>query len=98
MGIRFKQMERLPVNSTDLKFNVATGKIDPAGETLAAGTGRECIAFQKSGILLAVAKDVTGRVDELADMHYSNQVYFSMSMGSARMEEVKVMKVSVKEA
>ena len=98
MGIRFKLIERLPVNSAIEKYSVTTGATDSGGASLAAEGGRYCIAFQKSGIILAVAKDVVGRVDELADMHYSNQVYFSMSMGATRLEEVKLLRVAVTEA
>jgi len=98
MGIRFKTIERLPVNAADEKYSVTTGEWDASGTAITAGKGRVCIAFQKSGVLLAVAKDVTGRVDSLPEMHYSNQVYFSMSMGATRMEEVKVLRVLIKEA
>ena len=98
MGIRFKQMERLPASSTAVKYSVVDGSIDAAGTEIAIGGARRCIAFQKSGVILAVGADVVGKIDSLPDMHYSNQVYFSMTMGSARMEEVKVLEVNVKEA
>lgn len=98
MGIRFKILERLPFISSDVTtINLATGAVTGGAGSIAAGEGRRCIAFQKSGIVLAVAADVTGRVDPRPDLHYSNQVYFSMDMGASRMEEVKVIEVIVKE-
>lgn len=98
MGIRFKRIERLPM--TDVTYTTidgSNGSLTGGSLTLNAGEGRRCIAFQKSGILLAIGKDVVGRIDALPQMHYSNQVYFEMMMGAARMEEVKVMEVIVKE-
>lgn len=56
-------------------------------------SARLCYAYQKKGIQLAIQKEVTGRVDERNDKNYAWQVYLSMSLGSVRLEEVRVIQV-----
>lgn len=54
---------------------------------------RTCFAWAKTGIKLALGADINGRITERADKNYSVQVYYSMSIGSTRMEEAKVVQV-----
>jgi hypothetical protein len=49
-------------------------------------------------LLLGVGKDVNARIDERADKSYATQVYYCMSIGATRMEEVKVVEVQATEA
>lgn len=94
MGIKFVSIERLDALAADITVgNVATGAVSGGSDTIAAATSKRCIAFQKSGFVLAVGADVTAKVDPLPEYHYANQVYFSMTMGGARMEEVRVFEV-----
>lgn len=58
-----------------------------------ASSIRDCIAFQKKGLLLAVGMEPNIRIDERADKNYSTQVYASFVMGATRMEEERVVKV-----
>ncbi|MCK9326770.1 MAG: phage capsid protein [Bacteroidales bacterium] len=68
-------------------------------ERLAGGaTARKAIAFTKSGIGLAIGRDVTSRIDELPNQHYAKQLYFSMSMGASRLEEAKVVEIACNES
>lgn len=46
-----------------------------------------------SGMLLAIGKDISGRISERADKGYATQVYSSMTIGATRMEEAKVGRV-----
>lgn len=46
--------------------------------------------YCKSGIKLGMGKDPTGRVSERDDKNYATQVFYSMTIGSTRMEETKV--------
>lgn len=48
------------------------------------------IYWVKSGLKLALGKDATGRISERADKNYATQVFYSMVIGSTRMEETKV--------
>lgn len=57
---------------------------------------RYCLAYCKSGIGLAVGRDVQSRVTEESTLHFAKQLYFSMSMGSSRLEEDKVVEVGAK--
>lgn len=58
------------------------------------GSGdRRCIAFTKSGLLLSLGQDSTGRISERDDKSYSTQVYYSMTIGSVRMEGGKVQEI-----
>ena len=43
-----------------------------------------------NGMLLAIGKDVTGKISERADKNYATQVFAQMSIGSTRMEETRV--------
>ena len=56
---------------------------------------RYCMLYTKSGAGLAIGRDVTSRIDELPTNHYAKQLYFSMSMGASRLEEKKVVEISV---
>jgi hypothetical protein len=58
-----------------------------------SGNNRSCYLYCKSGVALAIGQDVVSRVDELPDMHYAKQLYFSMSMGATRLEETKVVEI-----
>jgi len=57
-------------------------------------TSRFCLAFAKSGIALAIGKDVNVKVDERADLSYATQIYASMTLGAARIEEEKVVEIA----
>jgi hypothetical protein len=43
-----------------------------------------------NGMLLAVGKDITGRISDRPDKNYATQVFSSMSIGATRMEEARV--------
>ena len=63
-----------------------------------ASSKRDCIAFAQDGLLLAVGKDVTARIDERSDKGYATQVYYSAAFGATRMEEAKVVQIQAYEA
>jgi hypothetical protein len=68
---------------------------------LAHNTGtdvRTCFAYAVDGLTLAVAKDLTVRIDERPDKGYAVQVYACMSIGATRMEEEKVVEISCDES
>ena len=54
---------------------------------------RYCIAWAEDGVCLAIGANPIGRISERSDKNYSTQVYYSMSLGATRMEEVKVIEV-----
>ena len=59
---------------------------------------RTCFAYAVDGLTLAVAKDLTVRIDERPDKGYAVQVYACMSIGATRMEEEKVVEISCDES
>jgi len=59
---------------------------------------RTCFAYAVDGLTLAVAKDLTVRIDERPDKGYATQVYACMSIGSTRMEEEKVVEIPCDES
>ena len=63
-----------------------------------ASSKRDCIAFAADGIKLGIGQDLMTRIDERSDKGYATQVYVCMSIGAARMEEDKVVKVQAHEA
>lgn len=96
MGFKFIRLERLPVTTSTVAYDAATGEVGSGGGTQPVSS-RRCFAWKRDGILLAVAQDVNARIDELPSKHYAYQIYASMGIGATRMEEVKVVEVLVKE-
>lgn len=90
MGFNFIHTERI---------GAQVDAISGLGTTGATGSGtsligaRQCIAWCKSGLLLATGMDITARISERDDKSYSTQAYASMSLGATRMEEEKVVEV-----
>ena len=101
MGFKFISTELLPFNDAAITYNPLNGAIGVGGAftaTLAIGEGRRCFAMKpNSAVLCSLGMEVMGRVDELANKHYSNQVYGSLTMGASRMEEVQVIELICKE-
>jgi len=96
LGFRFVRTERLDTLAATPAYNNADGTHGSGSQTLATGA-RRCIAWAQDGLLLATAKDVTGKISERADKSYSTQVYACMGIGATRMEENKVVEVLCKE-
>ena len=59
---------------------------------------RRVIAWARSGMLLAMGKDITADIGPRRDKRNSTQVYCSASFGSTRMEEGKVLEIKCSEA
>jgi hypothetical protein len=96
MGFNFHRIERLPYTVGSTQIDATTGEVGVGGDSAAAGSKR-CIAFCSSAMIAGVGENPTARVSELPEKHYSNQVYFSMSLGAMRMEEVKVIEILTKQ-
>tara|TARA_R100001198_G_scaffold48518_1_gene27018 strand:- start:578 stop:1114 length:537 start_codon:yes stop_codon:yes gene_type:complete len=58
---------------------------------------RQCLAFTKSAIGLAVGADVTTKISERADKNYATQVFLSMTIGATRIEEEKMVEIAANE-
>jgi len=58
---------------------------------------RSCFAWQRDGMMLGIGQDVNARVSELPERNYSIQAYASMSLGSTRLEEKRVVKIDITE-
>lgn len=59
---------------------------------------RKCLLYTKSGIGLAIGRDIVSRIDELPTNHYAKQLYFSMAIGASRLEEDKCVEISCLES
>jgi hypothetical protein len=57
------------------------------------GNGRSCFMYARSGILLALAKDINTQITQRADKSYATQVYACMGIGAVRMEEEKCIQI-----
>lgn len=62
------------------------------------GTTRECPLWAKSGLGLAIAREMVTRISERADKSYSTYVYLAQRMGATRIEEEKVVQVDCDES
>lgn len=63
-----------------------------------ASSHRLCYAYQKYSTILAVQKEIEGRVDERIDKNMAWQVYLRMCMGSTRLEEGRIVQIACVEA
>jgi hypothetical protein len=63
-----------------------------------AASVRKCLLYTKSGVGLAIGRDIVSRIDELPTNHYAKQLYFSMAIGASRLEEDKVVEISCLES
>jgi len=61
--------------------------------TLNSGNVRVCIAYPASGVMLGLGQDIKARIAERPDKSFSTYVYYSMSIGATRLEEVKVVEI-----
>ena len=58
---------------------------------------RDCLFFEKKGLLLSIGKEISSRVDNRPDKNNSAQPYIGMGFGATRMWEEAVLKVQVDE-
>lgn len=59
-----------------------------------SSTTRTCLAWAKSGLLLAIGSEIKAEITRRADKSYATQVYLAMSIGSTRMSEKKVVTIA----
>jgi hypothetical protein len=79
------------------KFIVCNRVTFPYGLTSVAANFRSIPVWCRSGVVLALSKDISTRISERADKSYSTQVYASMGIGATRMEEAKCVQILVTE-
>ena len=58
------------------------------------GSDRAVMAWQRDQIVLGIGQNPNARITERADKNYATQVFYSMSVGAARMQEVGVVEVA----
>ncbi len=75
------------------KFILCNRVTFPYGLTSVAANFRSIPVWVKSGVVLALAKDIQTRIDQRADKSYATQVYACMGIGATRMEEAKVVQI-----
>ena len=56
-------------------------------------TTRYCLAWAKSGMLLAKRNEMAAKIDQIPTKHYATQAYASLSCGATRMEEEKCVEI-----
>jgi hypothetical protein len=60
-------------------------------------SNRQVLAYNKSGILLAIAQDIVSDIGPRRDKSMATQVYLSLGVGSVRMEEERVVEIACTE-
>jgi hypothetical protein len=75
------------------KFILCNRITFPYGLTSVAANFRSIPVWKRSGIVLALSKEINTRISERSDKSYSTQVYVAMSIGATRMEEAKVVQI-----
>ena len=75
------------------KFIICNRLSYPYGRTSVAASFRSCPVWLRSGVVLALAKDINTQITQRADKSYATQVYASMGIGATRMEEAKVVQI-----
>lgn len=80
LGFNFIRVDGLRIDGT---------KILPTN-----GTDRFCVAWQKDQVVLGIGAQPSARISERPDKNYATQVFYSMSIGATRMQEVGVVEVA----
>jgi hypothetical protein len=93
MGFNFVRTERLPRSASNVTYTVTNGVTGAGTGTITAANSRRCIAWAQDGVILSIGQDVKARISERDDKSYAMQVYACMGIGSARIEEEKVVEV-----
>jgi hypothetical protein len=75
------------------KFIICNRVSFPYGLTSVAANYRSVPVWLRSGVCLAMGKDINTQITQRADKSYSTQVYASMSIGATRMEEAKIVQI-----
>ena len=63
--------------------------------TVTPSSDTACLAWRKSGLLLAIGEDIVGDVGPRRDKSMAMQAYTKMSIGASRMEEEAVVEIAV---
>lgn len=58
---------------------------------------RLCYAWQRDCVKLGLGKNPTARITERSDKNYATQVFYSMTIGATRMQEVGVVQIACDE-
>ena len=61
------------------------------------GTSRLCYAYAREGVVMALGKDVTAKIDPRPDKSYSTQIYYCSTFGASRMQEEMVVEIACNE-
>lgn len=59
-----------------------------------ANADHRVLVWAESGLLLALGQDINVKIQERADKAFATQVYASMTIGSTRMQEKKVVEIA----
>jgi hypothetical protein len=92
-GFEFKRSERLPRSAANTTYSLTDGSVGAGGGTVTAAKSRRCFAWAEDGMLSATGQDIIARIAERADKRFGTQIYVAESVGSTRLEEVKVVEV-----
>ena len=91
MGFNIIRTELIPTQGR------ATAKsYDPSTQE---GTGNNknatwCMAWHRRGVGLCLWEDVVARITERPDKRFSQYIYYRMTLGSVRLEEERIVKIS----
>jgi hypothetical protein len=66
--------------------------------TTVGGSIRKCIAWQRDCLLIGLGSSPSARITERPDKNYATQVFYSMSIGATRMQEVGVVEIDCQES
>jgi len=80
LGFEFIKLDGLRTDNTRILPTTTPG-----------GTIRQCVAWQKDNLLIGIGNDKVARITERPDKNYATQVFYSMSIGATRMQEVAVV-------
>ena len=75
------------------KFIICNRLSFPYGRTSVAASFRSIPMWVRSGVVLALSKEINTQITARADKSYATQVYAAMSIGATRMEEAKVVQI-----
>ncbi|BAI73182.1 hypothetical protein AZL_025440 [Azospirillum sp. B510] len=93
----YNSVQALVAGKIDTFLGFKFKKVSPK-LVVKASTTRKCVAWKKSGIVLAKGLEVQSKVTELATKNYSTQVWACGMFGATRLDEEKVVEIDCLES
>jgi hypothetical protein len=89
MGFNIIRTEKIPTTAGSESYSGTT-----AAPQENSANVEYCLAFHRRGVGLCIWEDIVARISERPDKRFSQYIYYRMTVGSTRLEEERVVRLS----